>query len=121
MQMKEKICLTCLLLGTNHGCITTNPNQSVLQCNGNGGVEVTQRTVKRLLCCGFQHTGKATGQAYQCWWRICREINAFSRFEYHMFYVLYPFVAFLLTLPCIMHLSFSSMKVRCPIHHSLLL
>jgi hypothetical protein len=27
--------LNRLLLGTNHGCITTNPNQSVLQCNGN--------------------------------------------------------------------------------------
>jgi hypothetical protein len=35
MQMKEKICLTGLLLGTNHGCITTNPNQSVLQCSRN--------------------------------------------------------------------------------------
>jgi hypothetical protein len=31
------------------------------------------------------------GQVYQCWWRICREINVFSRFEYHKFYVLYPF------------------------------
>jgi hypothetical protein len=40
------------------------------------------------------------GQVYQCWWRICREINVFlSRFEYHMFYVLYQFVAYLLTLP----------------------
>jgi hypothetical protein len=27
------------------------------------------------------------------------EINVFSRFEYHMFYVLYPFVGHLLTLP----------------------
>jgi hypothetical protein len=35
MQIKEKICLTIFLLETNHGCITTNPNQSVLQ--GNGG------------------------------------------------------------------------------------
>jgi hypothetical protein len=35
MQMKEKICLTWLLPGTNHGCITTNPNPSVFQCNGN--------------------------------------------------------------------------------------
>jgi hypothetical protein len=34
-----------------------------------------------------------------CWWRIRREINVSSRFEYHMFYVLYPFVACLLTLP----------------------
>jgi hypothetical protein len=35
MQMKEKICLTGLLLGTNPGCITTNSNQNVLHCNGN--------------------------------------------------------------------------------------
>jgi hypothetical protein len=41
------------------------------------------------------------GQVYQCWWRICREINVFSRFEYHMFYVVYPFVTYLLTLPSI--------------------
>jgi hypothetical protein len=40
------------------------------------------------------------GQVYQCWWRICWEINVFSRFEYHTFYVLYPFVTYLLTLPC---------------------
>jgi hypothetical protein len=26
--------LNRLLLGMNYGCITTNPNQSVLQCNG---------------------------------------------------------------------------------------
>jgi hypothetical protein len=32
------------------------------------------------------------GQVYQCWWRICREINVFfSGFEYHVFYALYPF------------------------------
>jgi histone-lysine N-methyltransferase SETMAR len=36
MQMKEKIRvrLAGLLLGTDNGCITTNPNQSVLQGNG---------------------------------------------------------------------------------------
>jgi hypothetical protein len=33
-------------------------------------------------------------QVYQCWWRICREINVYFRFEYDMFYVLYPFVNF---------------------------
>jgi hypothetical protein len=27
---------------------------------------------KRLLCCGFRRIGKAMGQVYQCWWRICR-------------------------------------------------
>jgi hypothetical protein len=54
------------------------------------GVEVVETTVKRLLCCGFQRTGKTMGQVYQCWWRICREINVsfFFRFAYHVFYVL---------------------------------
>jgi hypothetical protein len=46
---------------------------------------------QKLLCCGFRRTGKAMRQVYQCWWRICREINVLSRIEYHMFYVLYPF------------------------------
>jgi hypothetical protein len=39
--------------------------------------EVAERTVKRLLICWFRLTGKAMGQVYQCWWRICREINVF--------------------------------------------
>jgi hypothetical protein len=65
----------------------------------NGGAEMTETTVERLPCCGFRRTGKAMGQVYQCWWRICREINAFSRFEYHMFYFLYIFVTCLLSLP----------------------
>jgi hypothetical protein len=39
------------------------------------------------------------GQVYQCWWRTCRERNVFPRLEYHMFYVLYPFVTYLPTLP----------------------
>jgi hypothetical protein len=47
---------------------------------------VAVTTVKRL-----RRTGKAMGEVYQCWWRICREINVFSRFEYHMFYFLYSF------------------------------
>jgi hypothetical protein len=54
---------------------------------------------KDLLYCGFQCTGKAMGQVHQCLWRVCRKIIVFSRFEYHMFYILYPFVAYLLTLP----------------------
>jgi hypothetical protein len=37
------------------------------------------------------------GQDYQCWWRICREINVSSGFEYDTFYFLYPFVPYLLT------------------------
>jgi hypothetical protein len=65
----------------------------------NGSAEIAKTRVNnRLLCCRFQRTGKAMGQVYQCWWRTCREINVFSpRFEYHMFYVLYPFVTCLLT------------------------
>jgi hypothetical protein len=39
------------------------------------------------------------GQVYQCWWRICREIHFFTKFDYHKFYVLYQFVTYLLTLP----------------------
>jgi hypothetical protein len=65
----------------------------------NGCTEVAEITVKTLLCCGFRRTGKAMGQVYQSWWRICRERNSFSRFEYHMYYVLYLFVIYLLTLP----------------------
>jgi hypothetical protein len=70
------------------------------------GAEVTETTVKRLVCCGFRRTDKATGQVYQCWSRICREINVLSRFEYCTFYVLYPFAIYLLTLPHI-HKLFS--------------
>jgi hypothetical protein len=46
-------------------------------------------------------TGNAMGQVYQCWCRICREINVSFIFEYYMFNVLYQFMIFLLTLPCI--------------------
>jgi hypothetical protein len=40
MHMEEKICLTGMLLWTNHGCITTNKNQSMLRCNGNTEMKV---------------------------------------------------------------------------------
>jgi hypothetical protein len=43
----------------------------------NGGGEVAETTVKRLLCRGFRRPGKAMGPVHQCWWRICREINIF--------------------------------------------
>jgi hypothetical protein len=42
------------------------------------------------------------GHVCRCCGKIYREINVFflSRFEYHMlFYVLYPFVTYVLTLP----------------------
>jgi hypothetical protein len=62
-------------------------------------VEVAETTVERRLSCGFRRTGKAMGQVYQCCWRIFREINVFSEFEYHQFYVFNLFVTYLLTLP----------------------
>jgi cellulose synthase/poly-beta-1,6-N-acetylglucosamine synthase-like glycosyltransferase len=65
----------------------------------NRGMEVAETTIKRLLCCRFWRTDKVMGQMYQCWWRICQDINVFSRFKYHMFYILYPLVTSLLTLP----------------------
>jgi hypothetical protein len=52
-----------------------------------GVVGIARRRVGRDRC-----------QVYQCWWRICREINVFFfRFEYHMLYVLYLFVTCLLS------------------------
>jgi hypothetical protein len=50
IQMKEKLCLTGLLLRTNHGCITTNPNQSVLQCNRNIPVHLLVQPKSLRLC-----------------------------------------------------------------------
>jgi hypothetical protein len=62
--------------------------------------EVTETTVKRLLCCRFRRTGKAMGQVHQCWWRICEEMFFFFfSFECHMFYILHQFMTYLLTLP----------------------
>jgi hypothetical protein len=51
MRMEEKICLTCLLLGTNHG-FTTNPNGSVLQCSGNIPVHLEPKSLKLLASAG---------------------------------------------------------------------
>jgi hypothetical protein len=44
---------------------------------------------KNFYAAGLDKLVKAMGQVYQYWWRICREINALSKFECHMFYVLY--------------------------------
>jgi hypothetical protein len=56
---------------------------------------------QRFLCSGFSHTGKAMEQVYQCLLRIRREMFSSPRFEYHIIYVLYQFVIYLQTLPCI--------------------
>ncbi|PNF36187.1 hypothetical protein B7P43_G10679 [Cryptotermes secundus] len=50
MQMKEKICLTGLLLGANHGCIITKVNQKLLQRNGNIPVHLQQKSSKFKVC-----------------------------------------------------------------------
>jgi hypothetical protein len=61
---------------------------------------VAETTVRRLLCCGFRRTGKATEQVYQCWLRIRREINVFfSGSNITCFTFLYQFVTYLLDLP----------------------
>jgi hypothetical protein len=76
-----------------------------------GGAWVPETTVKILLCCGFQHTGKAIGQVYQCWSMICRERVVFSIFGNHIFYILYQFVTYLLTLPLNSTLSLNTPEV----------
>jgi hypothetical protein len=50
------------------------------------------------------------GQVYQCWWRICREINVLPRLKY-------PFVTYLLTLPLIYiwYIQTFRISVRLPI------
>jgi head-tail adaptor len=52
-----------------------------------------------LYVAGFDALVKRWDKCINVWWRICREINAFSRLEYHMFYVSYPFVTYLPNLP----------------------
>jgi hypothetical protein len=41
-------------------------------------VKVAEATIKRLLFCGFRGAGKAMGEVYQCWWRICQEMIFFQ-------------------------------------------
>jgi hypothetical protein len=60
---------------------------------------VAKTAVKRLLCCRFRRTGKALGQDYQRWWRICREIIFFLDFIIACFTFLYPFVKYFPTIP----------------------
>jgi hypothetical protein len=47
--------------------------------------EVVEATDERRACCGFRRPGKVMGQEYQYCCIACREINVFSRLEYHMF------------------------------------
>jgi hypothetical protein len=54
-----------------------SPRRSKVADDARLGRPIEIVTVNRRLCCGFRRTGKAMGQVYQCWWRICREINVF--------------------------------------------
>jgi hypothetical protein len=57
---------------------------------------------------GFDALEKRLNKCINVSWRICGEINVFSRFEYHMVYVLYPFVTCLLTLRRILRRWFTT-------------
>jgi hypothetical protein len=48
------------------------------------GGEVAETTARILLCCWPWRAGKAVGQVYQCWWRICREMNVFFQVRSHI-------------------------------------
>jgi hypothetical protein len=90
----------CLLRTAAHNWVEKfSQERSKVADDARPGAEVAETTVKRLLRCGFRRTGKAMGQVYQCWWRICREIIVLFIFEYHIVYVLYPSVTYLRTLP----------------------
>jgi hypothetical protein len=89
----------CLSRKAVHNCVKKfSQERSKVADDAWPGAQVPEATVKILLCCGFRRTGKTVEHVYQCWWRICREINFFSIFEYHMVYVLYQFVIYLPTL-----------------------
>jgi hypothetical protein len=74
MQMKVKICLTELLLGMNHGCITINPNQRVLQCNVTS--QFTQpkslrahHQLGRLCSPCLGYSGSTVSPFSEAWWK----------------------------------------------------
>jgi hypothetical protein len=56
------------------------------------------RQSKDFYAAGLDALVKRWDKCYQWWWRICREICVLFQVQYHMFYVLYPFVTYLLTL-----------------------
>jgi hypothetical protein len=64
--------------------------------NWNESDKVVETTVRRLLCWGFRRTGRAMGQCINVVGGYVENFF-FRRFEYHMFYFLYPFVIYLLT------------------------
>jgi hypothetical protein len=75
--MEEEICLTGLLLGTNHGCITTNPNLSEIQCNGNIPVHLQPKSSKsvtpaagKVMFAVFRDSRGVTVSPFsEAWWK----------------------------------------------------
>jgi hypothetical protein len=75
MQMKEKICLTGLLLGKNHGCITINLSQGMLQCYGNTQFTFNQKdygyeyaiTWEGYDCCVWGFSGSTVSPFSEVW------------------------------------------------------
>jgi hypothetical protein len=51
---------------------------------------------KYFSAAGFDTLVNDGTSVYKFWWRIFRETNVFPSFQYHMFYVLYPFVTHVL-------------------------
>jgi hypothetical protein len=66
------------------------------QCGWNGS---GREQSKNFNIAGFDTLVKRWDKCINVGEGICREINVSFRFEYNMFYVLYPFVAYLLNLP----------------------
>jgi hypothetical protein len=56
----EKIRITGLLLGSNHGCVTTNPKQGTLQCNGSIPVDLQPKR-----CKVYEYAMSLEGYAYR--------------------------------------------------------
>jgi hypothetical protein len=100
MQMKENICLTGMLLLKTHGCIATNPNRSVFQCNGNIETEVRKRLgeqSKDFYVAGFGALLKRWDKCINVGGEYLKKTDVFPRFEYNIFYILYPLVTYLLS------------------------
>jgi hypothetical protein len=94
-QMFHIYCGKCLCKLVYNWVETFSQWPSEVADDARPGAGVAETRVRRLPCCKFRSNAKAMGQVYQCWWRICREINT----SYHMFYVLYQFVTYLLKPP----------------------
>jgi hypothetical protein len=70
----------CLSRKAVHNCVEKfSEGRTKVADDARPRAEMAETTVKRLQCCGFRRIGKAMGQVYQWWWKICREINVFSQ------------------------------------------